>query len=328
MDITVSAPVFISSSSADRDTAIRICEAMERNGIACWIAPRDIAPGQNFMAAIVAAIRAAKVMILVFSAHTNESEEVQREIALAGQYRSMVVPVRIENVVPNDAFTYQFATRQWIDLFEDWDREIARLIASVEPVANTGPKPGTDERTAETVGAKPAPNAPAGSIHDVVPHIAPAKENAPPLTTRDEEPAVTPASRTPLIIGALLAALAVVRILTTANFVAQVPSSTYGNLSFALLSIAIPILISLAVGYAGITLLRVAKQPGPHPTVRTTALAICYILAGYQAFVFSMAASRISYWTVGTWLNFGLSTGIAIVAILMLWNWPTTPQSR
>lgn len=119
--------VFVSHSSKDRETALRICGALEEKGIRCWISSRDIGPGENFGAAIVRAIRAAKVMLLVFSANAAASDEIKKELVLAGQSRLSVIPARIEDVAPEGAFAYEFATRQWVDLFADWDHEISRL---------------------------------------------------------------------------------------------------------------------------------------------------------------------------------------------------------
>ncbi|HXQ15450.1 MAG TPA: toll/interleukin-1 receptor domain-containing protein [Caulobacteraceae bacterium] len=38
--------VFISYSSKDKTTADAICALLERDGAKCWIAPRDILPGE------------------------------------------------------------------------------------------------------------------------------------------------------------------------------------------------------------------------------------------------------------------------------------------
>lgn len=56
-------PVFISHSSKDRKVAATLCTALEARGLACWLAGRDVAPGQNFQESIVRAIRSAKVMV-------------------------------------------------------------------------------------------------------------------------------------------------------------------------------------------------------------------------------------------------------------------------
>ena len=120
----MSAPIFISYSSKDQDIAETIYRALEARGQDCWIACRDVRPGENYQEAIVRALRVAKVMLLVFTSNANNSDEIKKELVLAGRHRVTVVPVRVEDVVPNDAFTYEFATRQWIDLFKDWEREI------------------------------------------------------------------------------------------------------------------------------------------------------------------------------------------------------------
>jgi hypothetical protein len=121
--------IFITYSSKDQKVARSICSALENRGLRCWISSRDIKPGQNFQEQIVKAIRAAKIMVLVFTAHANNSNEIKKELALASQNNLIVIPVRIEDVAPNDAFAYELATRRWIDLFDDWEASIAPRAA-------------------------------------------------------------------------------------------------------------------------------------------------------------------------------------------------------
>jgi hypothetical protein len=119
--------VFISCSSADNQIAKAICTGLEKRGLPCWLASRDVRPGEDFQAAIVRAIRAARVMVLVFSQNANNSDEIKKELVLASQNNVVIIPARVENVAPNDSLAYQFATRQWVDLFENWENEIERL---------------------------------------------------------------------------------------------------------------------------------------------------------------------------------------------------------
>ena len=137
----MSAPIFISYSSKDRDMAETICRALEARGHTCWISCRDVYPGQNFQEAIVQALRSAQVMLLVFTSNANNSDEIKKELVLAGRHRVTVVPIRVEDVVPNDAFAYEFATRQWIDLFSDWEKEIERLAVRIGQILQTGKPP-------------------------------------------------------------------------------------------------------------------------------------------------------------------------------------------
>jgi predicted acylesterase/phospholipase RssA len=111
------ASVFISFASQDREIAETICRAVEKRGLSCWISFRDVRPGEFFATAIVRAITDAKVMVLVFSANANKSDDVKKELILASQNNVVIMPVRLENVTADEVFTYEFTIRQWYDLF-------------------------------------------------------------------------------------------------------------------------------------------------------------------------------------------------------------------
>jgi hypothetical protein len=123
----MNAKVFIGYSSADTQVANAICTALEKRGLPRWLGSRDVGPGEDFQAAIVKAIRAARAMVLVFSQNANNSDEIKKELVLASQNDVVIIPARVENVVPNDSLAYQLATRQWVNLFENWENEIERL---------------------------------------------------------------------------------------------------------------------------------------------------------------------------------------------------------
>lgn len=127
----MTADVFISFASKDHKVAMTLCQSLERRGVKCWISARDILPGENFQVAIVQAIRRARILLLVFTANSNNSEEMTKELALASQQKMIVIPLRVEDVTPNDAFAYEFATRQWIDAFADWEFAIDQLVQRI-----------------------------------------------------------------------------------------------------------------------------------------------------------------------------------------------------
>jgi hypothetical protein len=141
----MAAPVFISHSSRDKSIAQTLCRALEQRGLPCWISSRDITPGQNFQEAIVKALTSARVMVLVFSSHANNSDEIKKELALASQNRLAVVPARVEDVLPTDAFKYELATRQWIDVFADWERAVSDLANHVRGIIDDLPPVATPE---------------------------------------------------------------------------------------------------------------------------------------------------------------------------------------
>jgi hypothetical protein len=112
-----SRPVFVSYSQADREPAFGIVSRLESCGIDCWIAPRDVAPASDWAAEIVGAIAAARVMVLVFSASTNDSPQVRREVERAVHHRVAVLPFRTEEVTPSRSLEYFLSSQHWLDAF-------------------------------------------------------------------------------------------------------------------------------------------------------------------------------------------------------------------
>src|SRR5476651_1662173 len=82
-----SVQVFISYASQDVAVADAIVEALERHGLSCWIAPRDVVPGESYAGAIVHAIDASKLLVLVLSEHGCASQHVLREVERASSNR-------------------------------------------------------------------------------------------------------------------------------------------------------------------------------------------------------------------------------------------------
>lgn len=109
--------VFISYSQPDYDCAMELVARVEREGIQCWIAPRDIAPSADWAAEIIDAISNSRVMILIFSSSSNSSAQVRREVERAVHKQVSILPFRIENVLPSKSLEYFLSAQHWLDAF-------------------------------------------------------------------------------------------------------------------------------------------------------------------------------------------------------------------
>jgi hypothetical protein len=107
--------VFISYASEDLATAEALCAALEEARAPCWIAPRDIAPGSLWAGEVVGAIDSSQVVLLLFSRHSNASQQVLNELVRAVDKGLTVIPLRIENVEMSLDMEYFLSTRQWFD---------------------------------------------------------------------------------------------------------------------------------------------------------------------------------------------------------------------
>jgi hypothetical protein len=108
---------FISYSQPDHTCAFELVARLEAEGINCWIAPRDIAPSADWAAEIMDAISSVRVMILVFSANSNLSPQVRREVERAVHKQLSVLPFRIENVSPSKSLEFFLSAQHWMDAF-------------------------------------------------------------------------------------------------------------------------------------------------------------------------------------------------------------------
>jgi TIR domain len=107
--------VFISHSSRDAAVAREVCVALETVSLRCWIAPRDITPGQTWSSAIVAGLDGSRVLVLIFSRHADASTEVLREVERASSTGKRIVTLRIESVTPSGGLVYFLSATQWLD---------------------------------------------------------------------------------------------------------------------------------------------------------------------------------------------------------------------
>ncbi|HEX4302357.1 MAG TPA: TIR domain-containing protein [Rhizomicrobium sp.] len=155
-------PVFFSYASTDRKVAETICTALEARGFGCWMAARDVKPGENYQISIVHAINAAKVLLLVFSSNTNASDEIKKELSLASKRRLLVIPVRVEDVAPDEGMSYELATRQWVDLFVNWEAAMGQLADQLTRVVEKQPAFAPAANVAPV--AAPAPTAARSSM--------------------------------------------------------------------------------------------------------------------------------------------------------------------
>lgn len=124
--------VFISYSSMDRTKAQVICQGIESAGMCCWIAPRDIKPGEAYPEAIMRGIREVRAMVLVFSQHSNISPHVFREVERAISLKIPVIPVRLEEAELSGSMDYLISSCHWLDALDPpLGRHIQRLTKTL-----------------------------------------------------------------------------------------------------------------------------------------------------------------------------------------------------
>ena len=134
--------VFISHAAQDKSIADALCATLEFRNIPCWVAPRDVLPGQDWGTAIIEAINKSRIMIVVFSSHSNNSEHVKREIQNAISAGATVIPLRIEEIPLSPALKYFLGTCHWLDaITPPMEKHLSHLAETVRVLLERGPNP-------------------------------------------------------------------------------------------------------------------------------------------------------------------------------------------
>jgi hypothetical protein len=125
--------VFISYSHKDKNVADAVCSIMEKSGIRCWMAPRDITPGAPFAEAIIDGIKESKVFVLIYSSNSNHSIQVIKEVDRAVHHGLAIIPLRLEDVPMSKQLEYYVSDVHWLDaLTSPLEKHINKLCKVVQ----------------------------------------------------------------------------------------------------------------------------------------------------------------------------------------------------
>jgi TolB-like protein/Tfp pilus assembly protein PilF len=143
--------VFLSYASQDAAVANTVVAVLESQGIKCWIAPRDVTPGEFYAGSIVHAIDAAKATVLILSGNASSSPHVVREVERAASKRHPVISLRLDQAPLPADLEYFLNTSQWLDASGgDTNRAMPKLVAAVRVAIE---KPSTPDVSAVTTVA-------------------------------------------------------------------------------------------------------------------------------------------------------------------------------
>jgi adenylate cyclase len=150
--------IFISYASPDSAVAEAVCVALERGGLSCWIAPRNVVPGEFYADAIVHAIDRARVIVLILSSNAAGSPHVLREVERASSKRHPVVSLRTDLAPLPGALEYFLNTSHWLDASTTGlEQAMPKLVEAVRHLVATpaGADHGANPGATPISGAAP-----------------------------------------------------------------------------------------------------------------------------------------------------------------------------
>ena len=151
--------VLVSYASPDRKVANAIVAGLERRGLHCWCAPRNIDPSERYGQAIVEGIEGCSAVVVVLSRRALSSRHVLREVERASHCERPLIPFRLENVRPSRGLALFLSLPHWIDAFAPpLEPHIERLAGVVRDVLSGRPA-ASSASSPSTAGGNPAVSA-------------------------------------------------------------------------------------------------------------------------------------------------------------------------
>lgn len=186
--------IFISYKSEEYHYADKVRFMLEQNGISCWMAPESIPGGASYATEIPRAIRECKGFVLILTDKSQNSQWVPRELDRAINAGKVIFPFVPERVKLNDDITFYLTNVQMYPAYEDWDREIGRLISDVSDVVGVKPviQPGPPVE-------EPAPK----------PEKKPKKQKTPKPVKKQPDDPQKPKKRGKIVLFSVLAGIVV-----------------------------------------------------------------------------------------------------------------------
>lgn len=156
--------VFISYSTVDVVNAETVRNVLEKNGLSCWMAPRDIPGGSNYTKEIPIAIRNCKVFVLILSKNAQSSQWVLKELDSAVNCGKVILPFMLEECILNDEFNFLLTGAQRYAAYQKKAEAMETLISRIRGILDA-PSISTDttypdvDLSPEQKPAKPSPKA-------------------------------------------------------------------------------------------------------------------------------------------------------------------------
>lgn len=154
--------VFISYKSEDFEQAEALRLMLESRSIGCWMAPQSIPGGSSYAAEIPPAIKACKVFLLVFTAKTQRSRWVSRELDQAINQSKVILPLMLEDCPMGDEFGFYLTNIQHYEGYRNREAVLERLITDIFAALGREvvPPPEVPAETPEPPTEAPAPARP------------------------------------------------------------------------------------------------------------------------------------------------------------------------
>ena len=109
-----------------------IMKALDDNGITYWIDKKGVCSGDEFQELIATAIINSEVFLFISSEHSNKSNWIRREIALASYLKKKIIPIKLDEAIYDPSIMLTVVGLDFITLYKNPTSGLNLLIKSIQ----------------------------------------------------------------------------------------------------------------------------------------------------------------------------------------------------
>ena len=169
----MSAEVFVSYSSQDRDRVMPVVQHIRKSGISVWVDEGNIHAADLWSEQIVQAIADSRIMVVMLSEKSTDSHNVIKEVMLSSEQKKILLPVYLEPAEIPAKLQYQLAGIQHLELYgQHGEQALNDLITGLKKRGASGntdfnQQPSTSIKRHETPRPKTTTPKPAANIFSI-----------------------------------------------------------------------------------------------------------------------------------------------------------------
>ncbi len=125
--------IFVCHSSVDADEASKLVVALERDGLSCWLAERNLLPGtQNYEEELQSAVEHCRMLLFLSSANSIYSKECEKELRIANADGKLFFAVKLDNEPYFGISKNILSSVQWLNAFDGVTVHGGEIAAAVK----------------------------------------------------------------------------------------------------------------------------------------------------------------------------------------------------
>ena len=128
--------VYICYDEKDVETAKDVCEALENNGLECWVKNRD-AGVKDIVTEIMDAIKRNKVMVLLYSKNSKNSNYVNNEVNRAFSQKKPILVFQIDDSKLEGSLEFFLRNKPWIKAYPNPEDKFDELVVDTRKLVKS-----------------------------------------------------------------------------------------------------------------------------------------------------------------------------------------------